>query len=77
MLGKDFVVDAGKRAVNTVAQTILAQVGVGALAGIETYDWLTVLSVSVTAGVISVLMSVVRHTGGDKSSDTVADSEVK
>ena len=51
---------AGERAVKTVAQTALATIGVGA-AGILDVDWANIASVSVLAGVMSLLTSVLQY----------------
>ncbi len=47
---------AAHRAVKTVAQTALATVGTAAM--LQDVNWLAVMSASVLAGVLSVLMSV-------------------
>ena len=47
---------AGVRAIKTVAQTAVASIGVSATLG--EVDWVTVLSTSVLAGILSILMSV-------------------
>ena len=46
------------RAIKTMAQAAAAMIGTGA-AGIFDVDWLAVLSVSVLAGIMSMLTSVV------------------
>ena len=48
---------AGVRAVKTVAQTAVSLLS-GEMMGIVDADWLAVLSVSVMAGIVSVLTSV-------------------
>lgn len=53
---KDWVKAAAVRAIRTFAQTAIATVGVSAL--MSEVDWLTVLSASVLAGVLSVLTSL-------------------
>lgn len=45
------------RAAKTMAETAAAMIGTGAI-GILDVDWLNVLSVSVTAGILSILMSI-------------------
>jgi hypothetical protein len=47
---------AGIRALKTVAQTAVASIGVSATLG--QVDWLTVLSTSVLAGILSLLTSI-------------------
>ena len=44
------------RAVRTIAQTAVAMMGASAL--ISEVDWLTVLSASVLAGILSILTSI-------------------
>lgn len=48
---------AGERAVKTVAQTMIATIGVDAI-GILSVDWVNVVSVAALAGVMSLLTSV-------------------
>lgn len=47
---------AGIRAIKTFAQTAAALIGVGATLG--SVDWITVVSASVTAAILSLLTSV-------------------
>lgn len=47
---------AGKRAIKTVAQTAVAMITVGASA--TEIDWLNIVSVSVVAGIASILTSI-------------------
>ena len=47
---------AGVRAVKTIAQTAVATIGASAV--LSQVDWLTVISASILAGVLSVLTSV-------------------
>lgn len=47
---------AGVRAVKTIAQTAAATIGASAV--LSQVDWLTVVSASILAGVLSVLTSV-------------------
>jgi len=56
---------ATERCVKTIAQTALATIGVDAV-GILAVDWVNVVSVSVLAGVMSLLTSVIRY---DKESE--------
>ena len=53
---KTWIKAAGIRAIKTVAQTAIATIGTTAL--ISQVDWLTVVSASALAGVLSVLTSV-------------------
>ena len=54
---KTWLKAAGVRAAKTIAQTALGML-TGNMVGIMDVDWLAVLSVSATAGVISLLTSV-------------------
>lgn len=56
MLNKTWLKAAGVRAVKTFAQTAIAAIGVTATIG--SVDWLTVLSTSGLAAVLSLLTSV-------------------
>lgn len=47
---------AGVRAIKTMAQTVVAVIGTGAV--ISTIDWKMALSSAVVAGVVSILTSV-------------------
>ena len=51
---------ATERCVKTVAQTMLATIGVDAV-GIMSVDWVNVVSVSLLAGVMSLLTSVLQY----------------
>lgn len=53
---KKWINAAGIRAVKTLAQTVAALIGVGATLG--SVDWITVVSASVTAAILSLLTSV-------------------
>lgn len=53
---KKWIKAAGIRAVKTVAQTAAATIGTSAM--ISSVDWLMVVSASVLAGLLSLLMSV-------------------
>lgn len=53
---KDFMKAALIRAVRTIAQTAVAMMGASAL--ISEVDWLTVLSASLLAGILSILTSI-------------------
>lgn len=61
LFSKEFWVDyAGERALKTVAQSGLAFLGTGSV-GLFTIDWVSLASVSLGAGLLSVLTSVVNH----------------
>lgn len=51
---------ATERCIKTVAQTALATIGIDAV-GILTVDWVNVVSVSLLAGVMSLLTSVLQY----------------
>lgn len=53
---KDFVKAAAIRAIKTVAQTALSMIGVGM--AVSDVEWMRVGSVSLVAGVLSVLTSL-------------------
>lgn len=70
---KDFWGYAGERSLKTVAQTMLAMLSaagaertIGVHFGVLTIDWSTVLSVSILAGIMSILTSIVAKTSKDK-----------
>jgi len=62
-----FVEYAGERAIKTVAQSALATIAASQVMGILDIDWLTVVSVSLLAGVLSILTSIAFPT--NKTSD--------
>lgn len=51
---------AGERALKTVAQAAIAFLGSGSI-GLFTIDWVSLASVSLGAGLLSVLTSVISH----------------
>lgn len=51
---------ATERAVKTVAQTALATIG-GTALGVMDVNWLSVLSISALAGIMSLLTSVLQY----------------
>ena len=55
-MGKKWIKAAGVRAIKTMAQTAVSMLTVGQ-AFVE-INWLNVISVSITAGIISVLTSI-------------------
>ena len=65
MLTRSFWLDAGERVVRTVAQTLLALLGTGAV-GILAVDWPQMVSVAAGAGLVSLLMSIVATGVGAK-----------
>jgi ABC-type lipoprotein release transport system permease subunit len=56
-MNKTWLKAAGIRAIKTIAQTAIATIGTSAL--ISEVDWLSVISASVVAGILSLLTSVV------------------
>jgi hypothetical protein len=58
MFSLNFWSYAGERAFKTVAQAALAFIGTGSI-GLFTIDWVSMLSVSLGAGFLSILTSVV------------------
>ncbi len=57
MFNKTWVKAAGVRAIKTMAQTAVGML-TGNMVGIMDVDWVAVTSVSVMAGVVSVLTSI-------------------
>lgn len=53
---KKWLKAAGIRAVKTMAQTVVAVIGTGAV--LSAVDWKMVLSASIVAGIVSILTSV-------------------
>lgn len=51
---------AGERAIKTVAQAAIAFLGSGSI-GLFAIDWVSLASVSLGAGLLSVLTSVISH----------------
>lgn len=56
-MSREWAKAAGIRALKTVAQTALSMITIGQ--AVMDVDWINVLSVSVVAGVISILTSLV------------------
>lgn len=73
MFNAAFLKAALERAVKTVAQTLLALWGAGVF-DILHVDWASAFGVSVGAGVLSVLTSVVSLPVGPAGSPSVVDS---
>lgn len=57
MFTREFWVGAAERALKTVAQSVVAVLGVGAV-GILSVDWAQTLSVAAAAGLASILTSI-------------------
>lgn len=55
-MSKEWIKAAGIRAIKTMAQTAVSLITVGA--AMTDIDWLTVGSVSLTAGILSILTSI-------------------
>jgi len=53
---KDWIKAAGVRAVKTMAQTAVSLITVGNM--ITELDWIAILSISATSGVVSLLTSI-------------------
>lgn len=66
-MSKPWIKAALIRALKTVCQTAVAMIGTGEI-GILNVDWISVLSVSALAGLLSLLMSVagLPEAGGPK-----------
>jgi len=58
MFSKEFWSYSGERALKTVAQAAIACLGTGSI-GLFTVDWAGVASVSLGAGLLSILTSIV------------------
>jgi len=56
MYWKKWIKAAGVRAIKTIAQTAIATIGASAV--LSEVNWLTVLSASVLAGILSLLTSL-------------------
>jgi hypothetical protein len=61
LISKEFWAYAGERAIKTVAQAAIATLGASQVIGILDVDLTGVLSVSLLAGVLSLLTSVAFH----------------
>lgn len=70
MFTKRFWVSASERAIKTFAQTFLAMAGAQAF-NVVTADWLSLLSVSVGAAVLSYLTSIVSAEIGDRGTPSL------
>lgn len=58
MFTLDFWNYAGERAIKTIAQSALAFLGTGSI-GLFEIDWTSLLSVSLGAGLLSILTSII------------------
>lgn len=67
-----FAVQTAERAIKTVAQTAAALL-VGSGVGLLEVDWISVLSVSALAGIVSVLTSIGSGYVGDDDSPSLVD----
>jgi len=63
MLNREFWSYSGERAVKTFAQAALAYLGTGTV-GILAIDWVSMLSVSAGAALLSILTSIATLNGG-------------
>ncbi len=57
---KEWIKDAGIRAVKTVAQTAIGMLTVESVRGMTDVDWIAVGSASLLAGIICLLMSLTK-----------------
>lgn len=60
MFTKDFLNYAGERAIKTVAQSAVAFLGTGTI-GLFSIDWTSLASVSLGAGFLSILTSIITN----------------
>jgi hypothetical protein len=58
MFSKEFWSYSGERAIKTISQTALAYLGTGTI-GLFEIDWAGIASVSLGAGLLSVLTSII------------------
>jgi len=65
MWTKKFWMDALERVLRTMAQALIAVLGTNAL-GIIGLDWMQTASITATAGLLSLLTSIVASQVGDK-----------
>jgi len=75
LLKKTFIIDALERMVKTIAQTAVAQLGIGAT-GLLDVNYISLLSISGLAGLISLLTSIASaSTGESNSASLVVETE--
>lgn len=72
IFNRRFAVQTAERAIKTVAQTAAALL-VGSGVGLLEVDWISVLSVSALAGIVSVLTSIGSGYVGDDDSPSLVD----
>jgi len=65
MLTKKFWIDTCERVVRTMAQSLIAILGTNAL-GIIGLDWVQILSITASAGLMSLLTAIVASKVGNK-----------
>lgn len=63
----EFINYSGERAVKTVSQSALAFLGTGTI-GLFTIDWASLLSVSLGAGLLSILTSIITQKSPEEKS---------
>jgi hypothetical protein len=56
-MSKEWLKAAGIRAIKTIAQTAVAMIGTSVM--ISDVDWISVLSASLLAGILSILTSII------------------
>lgn len=75
LTSKLFWADAIERSIKTIAQSMVAMLGAGTM-GLLDVNWTNLLSVSLLAGLVSVLTSVASGQSGNSAS-LVVDSKEK
>lgn len=73
---KYFWISSLKRAIHTMAQAAIACIGAGVV-GIAEVDWIHVGSVSLMAGIVSMLKSIVIGTPEAKIFEGIEEDEVR
>lgn len=73
---KTWALDAGERAVKTVAQSMVAMLSAGAI-GLLDVNYVALMSVSGLAGLVSLLTSVASAQTGDGSASLVVETKEK
>ena len=66
MFGKIFWTDAAERAIKTVAQVVLSLLTIDATSTVLNADWKGIVAASLTAGLISILTSIVSATARER-----------
>ncbi len=72
---KAFWVAAAERALKTVAQSALALLTVDATTTVISVDWTSGAAVAATAGIVSLLTSIVSENVGPSGSPSLTDSK--